>query len=447
VETSIERLFGVRAAGSTPAREARAALTTFLTMAYILFVNPSILGAAIKIDGIDLGPQLMTATALAAGIGCLLMGLIARHPFALAPGMGLNAYFAYTVVLGEGIPWQTALGAVLISGLVFLALSVVGVRELIVVALPGPLKQAISAGIGLFLAFIGLSAAGLVVDHPVTLVTLGPPTQGSALAMVGLLLTGGLMARRVKSAVLIGVVVVSVLAIAIGAPVFAGEAFSGLPGGSPISAPAWPVDIAGALDVPAALEMGLLGIVFIFLFVDFFDTAGTLVGLSRTSGIADEDGKLPRAAAAFSCDAIATAIGACLGTSTTTAYIESAAGIQAGGRTGLVAVLVGVMFLLSVFFWPLAAAVPAVATAPALVLVGALMLGSLKGIDWEDPVVAIPVFLTVAGIPLTFSIATGITLGVQAWLALSVISGRRVHWLLWVLSALMVLRFAWLGIE
>ncbi len=434
--------------GDERAREVRAGLTTFLTMSYILFVNPMILGAAIQIDGVDVGPQLLTATALAAAVGCICMGLIARYPFALAPGMGLNAYFAYTVVLGQGIAWQAALGAVFISGIAFFFLSVVGVREIVVKAIPTELKLGIAAGIGVFLAFIGLKTSGVVVDHPATLVALGDATSSAVLlTLFGTLLTGVLVARKVRGAILIGIAATAILAIVTSAQVFAGgAAFGGFEDGI-FRAPAWPKDLWLQLDLAGAFDLGFLGIVFVFLFVDFFDTAGTLIGLSHRAGFADAEGNLPRASQAFSADAIATSVGALLGTSTTTSYIESASGIEEGGRTGLTAVVVGVLFLISLFFWPLAAAVPAVATAPALIVVGSMMLDGLADIDWTDAAVAIPVFLTVIGMPLTFSIATGISLGILSWVVINAASGRHkeVHWLMWLIAALLVARYAWLG--
>ena len=430
--------------------EVRAGTTTFLTMAYILFVNPAILGAAITIDGVNLQPQLMSATALAAAIGSMVMGLWARLPFALAPGMGLNAYFAYTVVLGQHIPWQTALGAVFISGLCFLVLSLIGVRQVVVRAIPQPLQLAISSGIGLFLAFLGLQHGGLVAAQPQTLVTLGDPTAaGPLLTLLGLVVTGVLMTRRIPGAILVGIVLTSLVAIATKAPVFTPEhvAFAGF-GGSLVRAPVWPKDLWLALDVGSALDLGLLGIVFVFLFVDFFDTAGTLIGLSRRAPqLTDADGHLLRAKQAFGADAIATACGALLGTSTTTSYIESASGIEEGGRTGTTSLVVAGLFLVSLFFWPLAAAVPGVATAPALIVVGALMMRGVADVEWSDPAVAIPAFLTLVGMPLTFSISTGIALGLLSWVVIHALSGRArgVHPLLWGLAALLVARYAWLS--
>ncbi|MCB9547680.1 MAG: NCS2 family permease [Myxococcales bacterium] len=440
--STLDRWFGWTAAGSSAGTEVRAGVTTFLTMAYILFVNPAILGVAIPAGQ----PALLTATALAAALGCLVMGLWARLPFALAPGMGLNAYFAFTVVGQQHVPWPTALGAVFLSGVLFVVLSVTGARTMLVRAIPRPLRQATAGGIGLFLAFIGLKNAGVVVAHPATLVTLGDVTgPGPVLFLVGLVVTGALLAVRRPEAILVGIAVVAGLAIASGAPVFAGQAFGGFEGGV-VQAPVWP-DVAFALDLPGALGLGLAGIVFVFLFVDLFDTAGTLSGLAERSGLADAEGELPRAGRAFFADAVATVGGALLGTSTTTAYIESAAGMEAGGRTGLTAVVVAGCFLLSLVFWPLAGAVPAVATAPALVVVGALMLGSVRRIDWDAPRVAVPAFLTVAGMALTFSIANGIALGLVTWTALHAVTGRArdVHPILYGLTLAIVARYLWLA--
>ncbi|MCB9760531.1 MAG: NCS2 family permease [Alphaproteobacteria bacterium] len=445
MNAALDRFFGLSDAGTTASTELRAGLTTWLTMAYILVVNPTILGNAITVQGVDLFGELLTATALAAAAGSLLMGLLARYPFALAPGMGLNAYFAFSVVLGRGVPWQTALGAVLLSGLLFLGLSFFGAREALVAAIPKPLQAAIAAGIGAFLLHLGLQSAGLVVDHPATLVTLGAlSSPQAALALVGLAVMGALTARGVRGAILIGVAAVTALAVLTGAPVYQGAAFAGFPGG-PLQAPAWPVHIAGALDLSGALSMGLLDVVFIFWFVDLFDTAGTLTGLGRKVGALDAEGRLPRARRAFAADAAATVTGALLGTSTTTSYIESAAGVQAGGRTGLTAVTVAALFAASLFAWPLAAAVPAAATAPALILVGASMLDGLREVEWGDPRQAVPVALTLLAMPLTFSIANGVALGIVAWTALHLLSGKRVSPLLIGLSLLLGVRYAWLA--
>lgn len=443
----LDDYFGMKSAGTRPSIELRAGITTFLTMGYILFVNPDILSQAIQIEGANVFGQLLTATALAAGIGSILMGLLARYPFALAPGMGLNAYFAYTVVLGQGIAWQAALGAVFFSGLLFLVLSVVGARELIINSIPNSLKIATAAGIGLFLATIGAQNAGFVVASPATLVTLGNLSDpGVLLSILGLVVIGVLLTLRVPGAVLIGIALTSLVAILTGAPVYQGQPFGGF-GGGIVQAPVWPTDLFFALDFGAALNVGILGIIFIFFFVDMFDTAGTLVGLSQVAGFADDKGRLPRATQAFSADAIATMSGALLGTSTTTSYIESAAGVEEGGRTGLTAVVVGLLFFVSIFFWPLAAAVPSAATAPALIVVGAMMMSRIGAIDWQDFSVAIPAFVTLVGMPLTYSIANGISFGIITYVLIKLLTGRfkDVHWLMVVLALLLVLRYVYLG--
>jgi len=443
----LERHFGLRAAGTTPWVEARAGVTTYLTMAYILFVNPSILGEAIQIDGANVQAQLLTVTAIAAAVGTLVMGLWARYPFALAPGMGINAYFTYSVVKGMGIPWQTALGAVFVSGVLFLLLSVVGARQFVVNAIPQNIKTATSAGIGLFLAIIGCKNGGLIVAHPETLITLGPMGSAAVLLTVfGLLLTAVLMVRRVRGGLLIGIATTTVLAVVTGSPVFNGQSFSA-PAGGWLQAPVWPTDLFLELDIAGALGLGALGIVFIFLFVDLFDTAGTLLGLSQRCGFTTADGRLPRADAAFTADAIATTTGSLLGTSSTTTYVESAAGIEDGGRTGLTAVVVGVLFLLSVFMSPLAGVVPAVATAPTLIIVGALMMTSVKQINWSELREAVPAYLTIIGMPLTYSIANGIAFGIISYTVINLGAGqwRRVHWLVGVLSILLVARYVYLA--
>lgn len=455
----LERFFGIRASGSTIPTEVRAGLTTFLTMSYILFVNPQILSAAIKPAGLAEGAanpyfvQLLSTTAIAAAFGSLVMGLVARYPFAQAPGMGLNAFFAYTVVLGLGIPWQTALGAVFISGILFVLLSAFGVRQVIVQSIPNALKFAITAGIGAFLAFIGLRNAGVIVANPATTVGLGDLSSPPVLiALFGLLVTAVLMARRISGAVLIGIAASSLVAIVTQAPVYAGgangalQAFQGF-GNGIVAAPVWPTDLVGAMDIAGALGLGVLSVVFTFFFVDFFDATGTLTGLAQRAGYLDEQGNLPRARRTFISDGLAAMFGALMGTSTTTAYIESASGIEEGGRTGLTAVVVGVLFLLCLFLWPLAGAVPAAATAPALVLVGAMMLSSLGLIDWEDYGTTIPVFLTVLSMPLTFSIANGVSFGVISYVAIKALSGeaRKVHPLLYVVAALLLARYIWLN--
>ena len=427
--------------------EARAGLATFLTMSYILFVNPSILGNAITVEGVDMFPQLMAATAIAAAFGCLIMGLFGRYPFALAPGMGLNAYFTYTVVLGAGVAWQTALGAVFISGILFLIISLVGLREILLNAIPTSLKLAITAGIGCFLATIGFINAGLVVDHPVTLISMGSlKSPGVLIALLGLFLTLVLLVFKVRGAILYGILGASVVAVLSGAPVFQGQPFAGFHNGI-VKAPVWPSDLFMAMDLTAAMGLGALSIVFTFLFVDFFDTAGTLIALSRKAGVLDEQDRLPRARAAFSADALATSVGAILGTSSTTSYIESASGIQEGGKTGLTAVFVALLFLVSLFFWPLAGAVPAAAAASALIIVGAMMMFTTSQIHWEDFTQSVPALLTILGMPLTFSITDGISLGLISYCLIHLFTGRfkQVHWLMYLLTALLIWRYLWLG--
>lgn len=442
----LDRWFGISQQGSTVATEVRAGLTTFLTMAYILFVNPDILGQAIVVPSAR--AQLLVATALAAAAGSILMGLLARYPYAQAPGMGLNAYFAFTVVLGQKVPWQTALGAVFVVGILFVFLSQGGIRQAIVSSLPPNLKSAMTAGIGLFLALIGLKKAGLVVAHPVTLVALGPVQQpGPLLALFGLFLTAALLARRVPAAILLGIVATTLLAMLTRAPVYESAAglrpFPGL-AGAPVELPMWPRDLFLALDLRGVFQPALLGVVFTMLFVAVFDTAGTLIGLSSKAGFLDENGELPRAGRAFTSDALASSLAALFGSSTTTAYIESAAGIEEGGRTGLTAVVVGLCFLVATCLWPLLGVVPGVATAPALIVVGAMMISSLQKVDWRDYTESVPVFLTVAGMPFTYSIANGVSLGLLSYVILKLATGARrsLSPVLLVLTALLVLRYA-----
>jgi AGZA family xanthine/uracil permease-like MFS transporter len=446
----LDRYFGISAAGSTIPREVRAGLTTFLTMSYVLFVNPLVLGNAISIpNGFA---KLLVVTALAAAIGSALMGLVARYPFAQAPGMGLNAYFAYTVVLGEKIAWQTALGAVFVSGALFVILSVLGVRQAIVRAIPNELKHAVTAGIGMFLAFLGLKNAGMVVANPATFVTLGnldaPPVL---IAIFGLLVTAALLVRRVPGAILYGIVAATLLAIVTHAPVYPGEhgamlPFDGFPNGI-VALPIAPAGLVGALDLRAALGLGIAAIVFTFFFVDFFDATGTLVGLAERAGVLDANGDLPRARRTFACDGLAAMVGAALGTSTTTAYVESASGIGEGGRTGLVATVVALLFLLATVLWPLAGLIPPAATAPALIVVGAMMLESLRPMKWGDYATTVPVFLTIVAMPLTFSIANGVSFGVIGFAGIKLLSGRGrdVDPLLYVVAALLLARYVWLG--
>jgi len=407
----LEQYFGLNAHGTTVRRELLAGLTTFLTMAYIIFVNPQILAKT----GMDIN-AVFVATCLAAAFGSLMMGLYANYPVALAPGMGLNAYFTFVVVLGPTPhTWQVALGAVFISGILFFALSVFKVREWIVNAIPLSMKFGIAAGIGLFLAIIALKSAGVIVASPATLVTLGnlkdPPTL---LAAVGFLLTVALSYRRVPGAIVIAILVVTVLGIPLGL-----TQFHGIVKAPPSLAPTFlQMDIAGAL------KLGLGTIIFAFLFVDLFDNTGTLIGVAHRAGLLDKEGKLPRLGQALIADSSAAMVGAALGTSTTTSYIESAAGVDAGGRTGLTAATVAVLFLAALLLSPLAAAVPAYATAPALFYVACLMARSLKDLDWDDISEFVPAVVTTITIPLSFSIADGLGLGFIVYALAKLLSGR-----------------------
>ena len=435
----LERLFGLKAHHTTIRTEVLAGFTTFLTMAYIVVVNPTILGDA----GMPVA-AVAAATCLAAGFGSILMGLASNYPLALAPGMGLNAYFTYTVVKGMGVPWETALGCVFISGVAFLLLTVVGVRQLIVNSIPRSLFAAVAGGIGLFIAFIGLKDAGVIVANPATTVGLGDlTTPTAALSIAGLLVIGALQAWRIRGAMLIGILAITGAAWALGLVHVAPAAYSL----TALSATAFKLDIPAALNLKGGLGLTVLEIVFVFLFVDLFDNVGTLVGVTKKAGLVNADGTIPRLNRILLADSAATMVGALAGTSTVTSYIESAAGIAVGGRTGLTSVVVGVLFLITLFFTPWVQAIPSAATAPALVLVGALMMSALAEVDWADPVVAIPAFLTVIAIPLTYSIANGLAFGIIAYAALTLLRGKGRHrdWLMFVLAALFVARFIYLA--
>jgi len=426
----LDKFFKLSEHGTTVRTEIMAGVATFLTLAYIIFVNPSILAET----GMDRG-AVFVATCLAAAIGTMIMGIIANYPVALAPGMGLNAYFAFGVVLGMGHSWQVGLGAVFLSGVIFLVLSVLPVREWIINAIPPGLKRAISAGIGLFLAIIALKNAGWVVDHPATLVTLGDVSAMPAiLAAVGFVMIVGMDARRIPGAIIIAILIVTGLGVILGVSP-AGGIFSMPPSLAPTF---MQMDIAGALNI------GLISIVFAFLFVDLFDTAGTLVGLAHRGKLLDAQGKLPRLRRALLADSTATITGAALGTSTTTSYIESAAGIKAGGRTGLTAVTVAVLFLLALFISPLAGTIPAYATAPALLYVACVMTQGLAEIDWEDVTESVPAVVTAITMPLTFSIATGLGLGFISYAVVKVLAGKasEVPVAVYVIAALFVVKFA-----
>lgn len=406
----LERRFGLAEHGTDVRTEMIAGATTFLTMVYIAFVNPQILAEA----GMDQG-AVFVATCTAAMIGTLIMGLYANYPIALAPGMGLNAYFAYTVVLTLGYSWQTALGAVFISGVLFICLSLLRVRQYLINSVPRTLKLAISAGIGLFLGLIALQNAGLVVAHPTTLVTLGDMSRPEpALAMLGFALIAALTWRRVPGSVLLGILAATVAGLPLGLTSFQGI----------ISAPPDPRPTLLALDLAATLQVGFVTVVFTFFFVDLFDTAGTLIGVAHRANLLDEDGRLPRLNRALLADSSATVAGSMLGTSTVTSYIESAAGTNVGGRTGLTAVVVAGLFGLTLFFAPLAAMIPAYATSSALLFVAALMARGLAEIEWDDVTEYAPAVITAIGMPLTFSIATGIGFGFISYAAIKLLSGR-----------------------
>ena len=422
--------FKLKELGSDVRTELLAGLTTFLTMAYIIFVNPQILSAA----GMDHG-AVFVATCVAAAIGSAIMGLHANYPIAQAPGMGLNAYFAFTVVGQMGYSWQVALGAVFLSGILFIILSVLPVREAVVNAIPRTLKLAISAGIGLFLAIIALENAGLIKAHPVTLVTMGDLTRPQpVLAAIGFILLCALAARKVMGSVILTILVIATVGMVIGASPFNGQIMSLPPDPSPTFL---------AMDLKGAFSVGLITVVFAFFFVDLFDTAGTLIGVSHRAGLLDKDGKLPRLKRALFADAAATTVGAALGTSTVTSYIESAAGTNVGGRSGLTAVTVAILFLACLFFAPLAANIPAYATAPALLYIACLMARGLTEVDWEDVTDYAPAVMTAIAMPLTYSIAHGIAIGFITYAGIKILSGRwrDVGPVVAVLAALFLLKF------
>jgi AGZA family xanthine/uracil permease-like MFS transporter len=366
------------------------------------------------------------------------MGVFAKYPIALAPGMGLNAYFTYSVVKGMGVAWQTALGAVFLSGVIFLLLTLGGIRKLILESIPRDLYAAVAVGIGLFIAFIGFRNAGIVVSDPATTVTLGNLRDpGALLSLSGLLLISVLMARGVRAAMLIGIILTTLAGAAIGFVHWNPAPYSF----SEISATFL------KLDVPGALRLGLLEIVFVFLFVDLFDNIGTLVAVGKRARLFDGAGRIPRVNRILTCDALATTAGSICGTSTVVSYIESAAGVVAGGRSGVTAVVCGLLFIGAMFVAPMFGVIPSQATAPALIVVGALMLGHAAEIDWHDPLCSIPAFLTITAIPLTFSIANGLAFGFTVWTLLQIAAGRwrSIHWLVYLLTLLFLVRFFYLG--
>jgi AGZA family xanthine/uracil permease-like MFS transporter len=429
----LENYFEFTHLGTNWRTEILAGVTTFLTMAYIVLVNPAILSSA----GMPLA-AVTAATCLSAAFGSILMGIVARYPIALAPGMGLNAYFAYAVCIKMHIPWQTALGAVFLSGVIFLALTAAGIRQMILHAIPHELYAAVASGIGLFIAFIGFRNAGLVVADPQTLVGLGNVRNPStALALFGLILMVALEVKKVRGAILIGVLSTTAIAWAFGM-----VHWSPVAGGfHSLAATAFQLDIRGAIN------KGLLEIVFVFFFVDLFDNLGTLVAVTKRAGLISADHSIPRLNRILVADATATIFGSMIGTSTVTSYVESTAGVAAGGRSGVTAIVTGVLFLGAIGAAPFVSIVPTAATAPALILVGSLMLSTITEIRWNDPLVAVPAFLTLVLIPFTYSIANGLGFGIIAWAVLHLVTGRfrRQDWLLYILAALFTARFIYLG--
>ncbi|MDR3701587.1 MAG: NCS2 family permease [Candidatus Sulfopaludibacter sp.] len=429
----LERYFEFRELGADWRTEILAGFTTFMTMAYIVFVNPAILHET----GMPLA-AVTAATCLSAAIGSFLMGGFARYPIALAPGMGLNAYFTYSVVLKMGVSWQAALGAVFLSGVAFLVLTALGVRQLILSAIPFELYAAVAAGVGLFIALIGFRNTGIIVPDPATTVTLGNlGAKSTALALFGLILIGALLAWRVRAAMLIGILSTTLIGLATGVAKWAPQTYSL----RDLSA------TAGKLDISAALRLGFLEIVFVFLFIDLFDNIGTLVAVGKKANLFDKAHQIPRVNRILFSDATATIVGSLTGTSTVVSYIESAAGVAAGGRTGVTAIVTGLLFVAALFVAPAVGAIPAAATGPALIVVGSLMVQVVAEIEWADPEVAIPAFLTMMTIPLTFSIANGLAFGFTAYTLLKVLRGkfRQVNWFVYALTLLFVLRFVYLS--
>jgi AGZA family xanthine/uracil permease-like MFS transporter len=429
----LEQYFQFCELGTNWRTEILAGCTTFVTMAYIIFVNPAILHET----GMPLA-AVVASTCLCAAFGSLVMGILARYPIALAPGMGLNAYFTYSVVKGLGVPWETALGAVFLSGVAFLILTAVGVRQMIVAAIPVELYSAVAVGIGLFIAFIGLHNAGIIVANQETLVTMGNlRNPETLLAIFGLLLIASFMAWRIRGAILIGILATTGVGVVFGLVRWQPQAYSF----HDITATAFHLDIRGALSY------GLVEIVFVFLFVDLFDNIGTLVAVGKQARLFDQANQIPRINRILFSDAAATMVGSLAGTSTVTSYIESAAGVAAGGRSGVTAITTGVLFLIAMFIAPVVGAIPAAATAPALIVVGSLMLAHASEIPWSNTVISVPAFLTIVTIPLTFSIANGLAFGFVAYTVLKIARGefRSVNWLVYVLTVLFVARFLYLG--
>jgi AGZA family xanthine/uracil permease-like MFS transporter len=428
----LSNYFKLQEHGTDVRTEILAGMTTFLTMAYIIFVNPSILGdAGVPKDAV------FVATCLAAALGSAIMGLYANYPIAMAPGMGLNAYFAYAVVIGMGVPWQTALGAVFISGCLFVLVTLFKLREVIINGIPHALRIGITVGLGLFLGLIALKSAGIVTGNQATMVTLGDLHKTEALlAIAGFFAIAALDKLKVRGAILIGI-----LGVTIAGFVFAGQKFNGIVSMPPSVAPTFM-----QLDVSSAWSMGILNVVLVFFLVELFDATGTLMGVARRAGLLTA-GKMERMNKALLADSTAIVAGSVLGTSSTTAYIESASGVQAGGRTGLTALTVAALFLLCLFFAPLAGTVPGYATAPALLYVACLMVRDLTELDWSDTTESIPGILCALMMPFTYSIAQGIAFGFIAYAVLKLLTGqaRSVKLIVWIIAAVFVYRFAYLG--
>ena len=426
----LKKLFGFDPGKTTVRTEIVAGITTFLTMSYILAVNPAMFG---ELDGMPIG-SVFTSTALAAITGCLAMAFIGKLPFGLAPGMGLNAFFVYSICMGMGYSWQFALTAVLIEGFIFIVLTLTNVREAIVDAIPMSLRNAIGAGIGLFIAFIGLKSAGVVVADGATLVTLGDITSGSAfLAFIGLIITGFLYARNVPGAILLGIIITMLIGIPLGVTEFKGV----------VSIPESIGPIFCKFEFDKIFSVDMLVVVFTFFFIDMFDTVGTFVGVCTRAKMIDEKGNIPRVKQAFMADSIATTFGAILGTSTTTTYVESAAGVAQGGRSGLTALVVGGCFVIALFFSPLFLSIPAAATAPALIIVGLLMMEQAKNIPFDDFSESIPAFVCMIMMPLTYSISNGILIGMITYVLMNMICGKfkKLSPAIYILAVLFILKY------
>ena len=426
----LKKLFGFDSQKTTIRTEIVAGITTFLTMSYILAVNPTMFG---ELEGMPVG-SVFTSTALAAIVGCLAMAFVGKLPFGLAPGMGLNAFFVYSVCIGMGYTWQFALTAVLIEGLIFIVLTLTNLREAIVNAIPMSLRNAIGAGIGLFIAFIGLKSAGVVVQDSATLVTLGDITSGSALlAFIGLIITGFMYSRNVPGAILLGIIITMAIGIPLGVTEFKGI----------VSAPESIAPIFCQFEFDQIFSADMLVVVFTFFFIDMFDTVGTLVGVCTKAKMIDENGNIYRVRQAFMADSIATTIGAILGTSTTTTYVESAAGVAQGGRSGLTALTVGCCFVIAMFFSPLFLSIPSAATAPALIIVGLMMVEQIKSIDLEDFSESIPAFVCMIMMPLTYSISNGILIGMITYVLMNVICGKfkKLSPAMYILAVLFILKY------